>query len=171
MNLFVHRETSPEQTQEAVELTRPEAPAGRRLERAYWTPGDGEVLSVFSGVAGEMPPGSLPVVPVTPEEYGPPAVTPLAPKGELPLALVRRRLGPLGEDDFRAIALQAIMCAYEYPDMRWLRSYWSRETEQLFCLFETRDHELIRDHARRSRIPCDEVHNAVELRLEGTPPE
>jgi hypothetical protein len=106
----------------------------------------------------------LRVLPITAEEYGPPLLEPAAGEGDgLQLVLVRRHLDPLSSGEFRAIALQAIMCAYEYTDLRWLRSYWAREQKELLCLFRTRTHDLVREHARRSRIPCDEVHDAIEI--------
>ena len=135
----------------------------------YWTRDDGEFLALFATDADAAPqagPGArvLAVAPITPEEYGPPAMESNAANAEdLQLVLVRRQLDPLTQSEFKAIALQAIMCAYEYSDMRWLRSYWARETDQLFCLFETKSHDLVREHAMRSRIPCDEIHDAVEI--------
>lgn len=165
MSLFVSRARAADSDIAAIrEELASSAPAGLGLDCAYWTPDDGELLSVFAGDApGVAEPGLLPVLPVTPEEYGPTGMASQAGAGDLPLVLVRRQLDPLTHTEFRAIALQAIMCAYEYSDMRWLRSYWSRTTDQLFCLFETRSHDLVREHARRSRIPCDEVHDAVEI--------
>lgn len=165
MDLFVKREsrTGADLGELRATLTARD-PAGLRLDSAYWTPDDGELLSVFAGDSPESDhAGVLPVIPVTPEEYGPAGISSQANGDDLQLVLVRRQLDPLTQTEFRAIALQAIMCAYEYSDMRWLRSYWSRSTDQLFCLFETRSHDLVREHARRSRIPCDEVHDAVEI--------
>jgi len=166
MSLFAARENTTETTEEALATRLGSASVpGLDLHCAYWTPDDGEVFSVFEATAPGSPTQSmLAVVPVTPEEYGPRGVEPAALGEGLGLVLVRRKLDPLSDTEFRAIALQAIMCAYEYSDMRWLRSYWSRGTDQLFCLFETRSHDLVREHARRSRIPCDEVRDAIELK-------
>jgi hypothetical protein len=144
--------------------------AGCRRLRAYWTPERGQLLSVYEGesarppVRGDARPEVFPVLPITAEEYGPTAMEPAAGEGAgLQLVLVRRRLQPTTRQNFRAVALQAIMCAYEYTDLRWLRSYWATEENELHCVFRTRTHDLVREHARRSRIPCDEVHDAVEL--------
>ncbi|MGE0601728.1 MAG: nickel-binding protein [Dehalococcoidia bacterium] len=143
----------------------------RGLLAGYWTPDDGRLLSVFESPEDGEPPevaeGArvLPVLPITADEYGPRDLqSQAANEDDLSLVLVRRQLDPLTDREFRAIALQAIMCAYEYSDMRWLRSYWSRSTDQLFCLFETSCHERVSEHARRSRIPCDEIHDAIEIR-------
>lgn len=146
----------------AQAATLPQAPEGTELLGAYWTPDDGQLFSVFDGEPrGDS---TFPVLPITSEEYGPPGMEPAAGDGdELGLVLIKRQLEPLTHAEFRAIALQAIMCAYEYSDLRWLRSYWARETNHLYCLFRSRTHDLVREHARRSRIPCDEVHDAVQL--------
>ncbi len=169
MTLYATRRTLPEHpTRDLRRALQLDAPAEARPVAGYWTADDNELLTLYAGNAtGEpahLPAGMLEVVPVTPEEYGPPGESSLAEQTpDLPLVLVRRQLEPLTPGEFRAIALQAIMCAYEYPDMRWLRSYWARETDQLFCLFETRSHDLVREHAQRSRIPCDEIHDALEI--------
>ncbi len=141
-----------------------------RLRGAYWAPERGRLLSIYEG-DGEAGPGAPAghaevqrVLPITAEEYGPPGEEPLAGNGDgLQLVLVRRQLDPMTQREFRAIALQAIMCAYEYTEMRWLRSFWATERNELHCLFRSRTHELVREHAYRSRIPCDEVDDAIEI--------
>jgi hypothetical protein len=159
-------------------LAESHAASGCALVDAYWTPAESGLLSVFRQVDGGGPhlgdprPEVLPVLPITAEEYGPPAMSPAAGSGEgLQLVLVRRHLDPGTYREFRSIALQAIMCAYEYTDLRWLRSFWAREQNELLCVFRTRTHDLVREHAYRSRIPCDEVHDAVELRSGELTPE
>lgn len=151
-------------------LIETEGGHGSRLVEAYWTPGRGQLLSIHEA---DGPPRRavsdtlqevLPVLPITAEEYGPPAMEPAAGEGAgLQLVLVRRHLDPMTRPEFRAIALQAIMCAYEYRDLRWLRSYWATEQNELMCLFRTRTHDLVREHALRSRIPCHEVHDAIQV--------
>jgi hypothetical protein len=169
MSLYVTRQAAGEHSAaELSQVLEDAAPAGAQPLAGYWTADDGELLGLYESVgglaAGATGNSLQEVVPVTPEEYGPPDETSLAAGAkDLQLVLVRRQLEPLTPGEFRAIALQAIMCAYEYQDMRWLRSYWARETDQLFCLFETRSHDLVREHAQRSRIPCDEIHDAVEV--------
>lgn len=137
-----------------------------RLLASYWTPSNRQLLSIYesapvvAGTEAEL----LSVLPITAEEYGPPSMAPAAGDGgELGLVLVRRHLEPQTDREFRAVALQAIMCAFEYSDLLWLRSYWATEQNELLCLFRTRTHDLVREHAQRSRIPCDEIHDAIEL--------
>lgn len=171
MTIYVKREHVIANERAAAEAQLAAAASQQALQplSGVWTPADSELLALLqtpeAGTASVEAAGLLPVLPITAEEYGPPLMESAATGADdLGLVLVRRQLDPLTHSEFRAIALQAIMCAYEYEDMRWLRSYWSRGTDQLFCLFETRSHELVREHARRSRIPCDEVLDAVEVR-------
>jgi hypothetical protein len=147
-----------------------ESHARCRFVEAYWTPEQQQLLSIYEGdgLAVTIDRGPLremlAVLPIRAEEYGPPAMEPAAAEGDgLQLVLVRRHLESMTSQEFRAIALRAIMCAYEYRDLRWLRSYWATEQNELLCLFRTRTHELVREHALRSRIPCDEVHDAIQV--------
>lgn len=169
-NIAVLQDVGSSTIREIEQLVASGDTGGLRLVGAYWTPDQGRLFSVFEGeglaprLAGAGSADIFPVLPITAEEYGPPAMDPAAGSGErLQLVLVRRRLEPMTHPEFRAVALQAIMCAHEYTDMRWLRSYWATEQNELHCLFRTRTHDLVREHARRSRIPCDEVHDAVEV--------
>lgn len=172
-NLQIRRDAQVGSEDGAIERLRVQSRDNASWEPrgGYWTPSDGELLSIWETPAGSQSEGvptagALPVLPISAEEYGPPAlVAASADADDLQLVLVRRQLDPLTHSEFRAIALQAIMCAFEYEDLRWLRSYWARSTNQLFCLFETRSHDLVREHADRSRIPCDEVLDAIELKV------
>lgn len=171
MSLYVSLEDTAETSlDELVRRARQRSSQDPALRKAYWTPDRGQLLSIYEGDESAAPTGLIPVLPITAEEYGPPALEPAAGDGaNLQLVLVRRNLGPLTPREFRTIALQAIMCAYEYPDMRWLRSYWATGTDELHCLFRTRTHDLVREHADRSRIPCDEIHDAIELDINRLP--
>ncbi len=167
---FASRTTiGPVQVADVEQLAAEQAKSSAPLVGAYWTPGPGQLFSVFEGSSqSEVLTGEaaevFSVLPITSEEYGPPAVEPAAGEGDgLQLVLVRRQLNPMTENEFRAVALQAIMCAHEYDDMLWLRSYWDVGNNQLNCLFRTRTHDLVREHAERSRIPCDEIHDAIEV--------
>jgi hypothetical protein len=78
------------------------------------------------------------------------------------LVVIRRNVEGWTEDDLRSAALRAMMCSFEYPELTWVRTYWSAESGRTLCLFKTKDHEQAREHSARSRIPCDEVLDAVE---------
>ena len=155
------------ETEDVERLVARQSETPAALIGAYWTPDNRQVFSVFESrtpLDAVAETDVFSVLPITAEEYGPPAVEPAAGEGDgLQLVLVRRQLNPMTEREFRAVALQAIMCAHEYEDMLWLRSYWDVESNQLNCLFRTRTHDLVREHAERSRIPCNEIHDAVEV--------
>ena len=86
---------------------------------------------------------------------------------------VRRNVPGISKDDFDAALLRAVACAYNYEGMTWQSSYWDRESGVIHCIWEAESVEQVYDHARRSRVPCDEVREVVEFRpsdiLEVTP--
>ncbi|MCC6381408.1 MAG: DUF4242 domain-containing protein [Dehalococcoidia bacterium] len=79
------------------------------------------------------------------------------------LFVVRRNVEGLGQEDIDAAAYRAIMCSYEYPGMKWHRSYWDSALGVLDCVYEAHDADEIREHAKRSRIPCDDVRPVEEI--------
>jgi len=81
----------------------------------------------------------------------------------MPLYMIRRDVPGATREDVDASGFRAVICGYEYEGLRWLRSYWDEEKGEIRCLYEAVDEEQVRDHARRARIPCDEVREVVEL--------
>lgn len=79
----------------------------------------------------------------------------------MPLFLIRRNVPGMDQGEIDAAGYRAIMCAYEYPGMKWHRSYWDRQRGVLECLYECQDEAEVRSHAERSRIPCDDVREVV----------
>lgn len=82
----------------------------------------------------------------------------------MPIFQVRRVLGPASKDDVDASAFRAIVCAYEYPGMKWQESYWDVERQEMHCIYEADSADQIFAHAERSRIPCDEVREVTIVR-------
>ena len=147
--------------------------------RSYWTPEDGLLFSLHeSSIAGDAPAiaaasDAVPVIELNPEQYIPLVESPPAlnvydrPNEEdLPLVLARRTVEPASETEFHSMALRAVMCALEYRDLVWLRSYWAPEQQEITCIFRAASHDLVREHAARSRLPLDEVYDAIEIRPE-----
>jgi hypothetical protein len=81
----------------------------------------------------------------------------------MPLFHIRRNVPQAGEDDINAAVLRSIVCAMEYDGLRWVRSHWDREAGVIFCLYEASDREQVIDHARRARVPCDDIHEVVSF--------
>jgi len=81
----------------------------------------------------------------------------------MPLFTIRRDVPDVTREDLDAAAFRALACAYEYPGLRWVRSYWDEDRGQLLCLYEARDAAQIEHHSRRSRIPCDEIRAVIEF--------
>lgn len=164
---------------EVVEDPRPiirSTPLGpARWQASVWTPLDRQLVCLIDGQDRIQIPGAdvERVIEVNPSEFLPlvheidPALEsdPVAQK-QGKLVAIRRNVEGWTEDDLRSAALRAMMCSFEYPELTWVRTYWSEESGRTVCLFKTKDHEQAREHSRRSRIPCDEVLDAVEIRPE-----
>jgi len=81
----------------------------------------------------------------------------------MPLYRIRRNVGSVSKEDVDASAFRAIVCAVQFPGLKWHRSYWNKEGGYLDCIYEARDTADLEAHARVSRIPCDEVQEVEEL--------
>ncbi len=81
----------------------------------------------------------------------------------MPLFTIRRDLGPATQEDFDAAVYRAIICAYEYSDLKWIRSFWNPERGEVRCYYEARDVAQLQEHAYRAAIPCDEVALVTEI--------
>jgi len=81
----------------------------------------------------------------------------------MPLFTILRNVPGASREDIDADSLRAITCAFEFPGLRWVRSYWDKERDQILCLYQGESVEQIVEHSRRSRIPCDEVNEIVEF--------
>ena len=80
----------------------------------------------------------------------------------MPLYKIHRLIGPSTQEDVDAAGFRAIVCAPQFPGLRWIQSYWDQDGGCLDCFYEAASPEQIRQHAELSRIPCDEV---VEVQL------
>ena len=77
--------------------------------------------------------------------------------------MILRKVPGATDEDIDAAALRAIWCLPEFPSLRWVRSYWDREGEELRCIYDGPDAQLIREHAATAHIPCDAVHPVSEF--------
>ncbi len=85
----------------------------------------------------------------------------------MPLFAIRRSVGLMSSEEMDAAVYRAIFCAVEYPDLRWIRSFWDTATGEVCCYYEALGPEQIREHSRRSAIPCDSIAEVTELVPEG----
>lgn len=81
----------------------------------------------------------------------------------MPLYAIKRSVPGLTRGDLDGAALRAIVCAIQYPGLTWVRSFWSEDEGELLCIYEGASVEEIREHSRRSAIPCDDVAEVIEL--------
>ena len=81
----------------------------------------------------------------------------------MPLYTIRRKIPDASQEDVDAASLRAIFCAYEYSGLKWVRSFWDRDHQELLCVYEATSPDQVREHSERSRIPCDEVIEVLEF--------
>ena len=168
----VRRRIEPGTTNDPREVIVRTPTDGARWRGSVWTPGNRQLVCLLEsdGRPGIQGADIERVIEVNPSEFLPLVheidpdleADPIAQeKGSL--VVIRRNVEGWTEDDLRSAALRAMMCSFEYPELTWIRTYWSEESGRTLCLFKTKDHEQAREHSPRSRIPCDEVLDAVEF--------
>lgn len=81
----------------------------------------------------------------------------------MPLYRIRRDVGPATQEDIDAASFRAIVCAPQFPGLKWIRSYWDPAAERIDCYYEAAGPEQLQRHAELSRIPCDEVSEVVPV--------
>jgi hypothetical protein len=80
----------------------------------------------------------------------------------MPLYRVLRQLGPISQEEIDAAAFRALACLPAFDGLAWLRSYYDPESSNMFCLYEAKNIDHIREHAVLARIPCDAVDEVIE---------
>ncbi len=81
----------------------------------------------------------------------------------MPLYTIRRNIGEISREELDAASFRAIVCAPQFPGLKWVRSFWDQAGGHVDCLYEATDPRQLEEHARVSRIPCDEVREVSEL--------
>lgn len=84
----------------------------------------------------------------------------------MPLYSIRRHLGPISQDELDASAFRAIVCSFQFEGLKWHRSYWDRQGEEITCIYEAQTPRQLEEHSRVSRIPCDSIAEVKEVRPE-----
>jgi len=70
---------------------------------------------------------------------------------------VRRNVGVMSQEEMDAAAFRAIVCAAQFPGLKWRHSYWNPPGGYMDCIYEADDAGQLADHAKAARIPCDAV--------------
>jgi hypothetical protein len=81
----------------------------------------------------------------------------------MPLYRIKREVGYLSQEEMDAAALRALVCAPQFPGLKWIRSYWDRERGRVDCLYEAESPKQLQEHAATARIPCDDVRPVEEM--------
>ena len=75
----------------------------------------------------------------------------------MPLFSIERELPGATSDDVDAAGSRAAACAFNYPGLKWISSYWDRSGGRILCIYEAESAEQIEHHSMRARIPCDKI--------------
>jgi len=81
----------------------------------------------------------------------------------MPLYTIVRDVAGLSDGEIDAAGVRAVICAFEYPGLRWIRSYLDRDQQELLCLYQADTVAQIREHAERARIPAGEIREVEEI--------
>lgn len=81
----------------------------------------------------------------------------------MPLYRIRREIGDVTQEEMDAASFRAIVCAPQFPGLKWHRSYWDRQAGLLDCFYEAENAAQLEEHSRVSRIPCDGVQEVAEV--------
>ena len=73
------------------------------------------------------------------------------------LFAIERALPGATRDDIDAAGFRALSCAFNYPGLHWISTYWDRAGERTICIYEAQSADQIEDHSARARIPCDRI--------------
>jgi hypothetical protein len=79
------------------------------------------------------------------------------------LFMIKRNVQGASPTDYDAAVFRAISCAYEFDGLRWVRSYWDRQSGYSYCIYEADSAEQIREHSTLSQIACDEVFQVTDI--------
>jgi hypothetical protein len=74
------------------------------------------------------------------------------------LFLIKRLIGESSQSEVDAAIFRARACAYDFPGLRWIQSYWDKQAGITYCIYEAASKEQILDHSRRASLICDEVY-------------
>jgi hypothetical protein len=76
---------------------------------------------------------------------------------------VERIVGAISKEEMDASGFRAIICAVQFPGLKWHRSYWDQQAGRLDCVYEAASPTQIEEHSRAARIPCDDIHLVDEV--------
>jgi hypothetical protein len=71
-------------------------------------------------------------------------------------------IGSKARDDFKAAAAKSNdVLAQLSPDIHWVQSYVTGD--KIFCVYLAKDEAVIREHAKRSGFPANQIHEVRRL--------
>ena len=75
----------------------------------------------------------------------------------MPRYVIERNVPGVTKDILDAAGRRSIEVLKEMPGVVWIRSYVSEAEGKIYCEYDAPDPQAIREHARRSELPCDKI--------------
>ena len=84
----------------------------------------------------------------------------------MPRYIIERTVGSLSREELEAAGKKSNEVIADMDGIVWIRSYVSDAKGKIYCEYDAPNAEAIREHARRTGIPADEIS---EVSLEISP--
>jgi hypothetical protein len=81
----------------------------------------------------------------------------------MPRYVIRRDIPDATQEVVDAASMRAIWCLRDFPEVRWVRSYWDQSADRILCIYDAPNEEMLRQHSESSRLPCDEVLEVTQF--------
>jgi len=81
----------------------------------------------------------------------------------MPYYLARRNVQGATTEDMQAAGFRAYSCVLGYRGMRWLTSIWDQAKGEMYCVYEARSAEDVKDHAKAALLPLEEVREVEHV--------
>ncbi len=85
----------------------------------------------------------------------------------MPMYVVERDLPGITEDQLTGAGLRTKSCVEEMSregqDVRWVRSYFSPDTEQARCYYEASDEDRVKELNERAQVPYVAIRQVMEM--------
>jgi hypothetical protein len=77
--------------------------------------------------------------------------------------MIRRRMEGHSESALDAAMFRSLVCTNAFPEMRWVRTFWSAEREESLCVYEAASMEDLRELTQMAHLPCEDIWDVTEL--------
>lgn len=74
----------------------------------------------------------------------------------MPRFMITRTIPPLTQEELEAVRVKSAQVCREMG-INWIRSHVTSDGKMTYCEYEAEDEEAVREHARRTGIPVDDI--------------